>query len=291
MKKVADSDFQRQEAVNDYFRSRSLHWRDIYTSGGVHAEIIQDRHAAVLAWIDSLALAPGSSVLEVGCGAGFMAVALAERKFRVNAIDSSDAMIEQARCNAAQAGLTGQLCMDVGDVYSLAFEDGFFDLVIALGVIPWLERPDLAIRELARVARPGGHVILTTANWAGLVSYLDPWRNPALVPLKQGMKNVFTRVGLTQRSPSMSFHKNQFIDKTLSRAGLVKIRGMTRGFGLSFHHHAIIPEPQGTRLHYLLQRLADRNIPGFRSMGMAYFVLARKTIALDRQPGAYEGSS
>ncbi len=286
MNKVTNSVFQQQEVVNDYFQSRSLHWKDIYTSGGVHSEIIRDRHAAVLAWIDSLALAPGSSVLEVGCGAGFMAVALAQREFRVHAIDSSDAMIKQARCNAAEAGLTDQVSLDIGDVYALAFDDGFFDLVIAIGVIPWLERPDLAIQELSRVARPGGHVILTTANRAGLVSYFDPWRNPALEPLKQGVKKMFERVGLHQRSPSMSFHNSYFVDKSLSRVGLAKLRGMTHGFGLSFHHHAIIPEPLGTRLHHRLQRLADRNLPGFRSIGMAYFVLARKTVTLERHPEA-----
>ncbi len=286
MNKAANSVFQQQEVVNDYFQSRSLHWKDIYTRGGVHAEIIRDRHAAVLAWIDGLALAPGSSVLEVGCGAGFMAVALAQRGFRVYAIDSSDAMIKQACSNAAEAGLTDQLSLDIGDVHSVAFEDGFFDLVIAIGVIPWLEHPELAINELARVARPGGHVILTTANRAGLVSYFDPWRNPALEPLKQGVKNMFKRVGLHQRSPSMSFHDSHFVDKSLLRVGLVKMRGMTRGFGLSFHHHAIIPEPLGTKLHYRLQRLADQNIPGFRSMGMAYFVLARKAVTLERYPEA-----
>ena len=284
MNKAPDTDFQQQKAVNDYFQARSLQWKDIYRNGGVHAEIIRDRHATVLAWIDNLALAPGSAVLEVGCGAGFMAIALAQRGLRVHAIDSSDGMIEQARCNAEEAGITNRLSLDVGDVYSLAFEDGYFDLVIAIGVIPWLERPELAIQELSRVTRLSGHVIFTTANRAGLVSYLDPWRNPALAPLRQGMKNVLKRVGLHQRSPSMSFHNSYFIDKSLARVGLVKMRGMTRGFGLSFHHHAIIPEPLGTRLHYRLQRLADRNIPGFRSMGMAYFVLARKTVTCERHP-------
>jgi ubiquinone/menaquinone biosynthesis C-methylase UbiE len=286
VKKAADSGFHQQEVVNNYFKSRSLHWKDIYTNSGVHAEIIRDRHASVLAWIDSLALEPGSSVLEVGCGAGFMAVALAQREFRVYAIDSSDGMIEQARSNAAEAGFTDRFSLDVGDVYSLAFEDGFFDLVIAIGVIPWLERPELAIQELSRVMRPGGHLIITTANRAGLVSYFDPWRNPALAQLKQGVKYVLKRVGLHEGSPSMSFHNSYFIDKSLAHLGLVKMRGMTRGFGLSFHNHAIIPEPLGTRLHYRLQRLADRNIPGFRSMGMAYFVLASKTVIHERYPEA-----
>src|SRR6266699_1134237 len=87
----------QQEKVNAYFQSRLSFWREIYASGGVFAEIIQDRHATVLAWVESLALPPGSQVLEVGCGAGFMALALAQRGFRVHAIDSVESMIEQAQ--------------------------------------------------------------------------------------------------------------------------------------------------------------------------------------------------
>src|SRR5260370_15845424 len=64
-----------QQQVNAYFQSQSSYWEDIYSSSGVQGEIYRDRQAAVLAWIDSLALVPGSKVLEIGCGAGFMAVA------------------------------------------------------------------------------------------------------------------------------------------------------------------------------------------------------------------------
>ena len=65
-------------------------------------------------------------MLEVGCGAGFMSVALAERGFRVQAIDSVDAMVEQARQHAMESGTAELLSLGVGDVYALAFEDESF---------------------------------------------------------------------------------------------------------------------------------------------------------------------
>ncbi len=280
MKEYAVPHLEEQEKVNAYFQSRSLYWKELYTREGVFSETIRDRQAAVLDWIDSLALAPGSQVLEIGCGAGFLAVALAQRGLRVHAIDSADAMVELARRHAAESGVTDVLSVDAGDVYALAFEDGSFDLVIALGVIPWLERVELAIQEMARVTRPGGHVILTTANRVGLVNLLDPLVNPALSPLKQGVKAMLEWVGLRRRSPGQSpnmiFHSCRFIDEALAHAGFVKTESMTRGFGFSLLRRRVLPIPLGVALHHRLQHLADRNVPGFRSAGMAYFVLAKK---------------
>lgn len=279
MKKVTASYFQKQENVNAYFQSQSLQWKNLYKSSGVDAVIIQDRHTSVLAWIDSLKLAPGSLVLEVGCGAGFMAVALAQHGFRVQAFDSSEAMIEQARRHAKESLANDLLTLKVCDVYSMDFNDEAFDLVIAIGVIPWLERLEPALEEMARVLKPGGNIIVTTANRMGLMSMLDPWRNPVIEPLKRRLKDVLNRSGHRNFSPSMTFHMSRFIDKTLASQQCIKTRSMTRGFGFSFSNHSFLPEPFGTKLHLLLQRLADHNVPVFRSIGMAYFVLARKSVS------------
>ncbi len=280
MKEYAVPHLEEQEKVNAYFQSKSLYWKELYTREGVFSETIRDRQAAVLDWIDSLALAPGSQVLEIGCGAGFLAVALAQRGLRVHAIDSADAMVELARRHATESGVTDVLSVDAGDVYALAFEDGSFDLVIALGVIPWLERAEPAIQEMARVTRPGGYVILTADNRLRLHHILDPWLNPALSPLKQGVKAALVRLGLSRRPPNKinsTLHGRRFIDKTLARFELAKINGMTLGFGpFSLFRRRVLPEPLGIALHHWLQCLADRHVPIFRSTGAQYLVLARK---------------
>ena len=275
MKKVADSPVRDQEIVNAHFQSLSTEWKEIYTRSDVQAETVRDRHVAVLDWIDSLALKPGSKVLEIGCGDGLMAIALAQRGFRVYAIDPVESMIEQAQQNAVESRSTDLLSLAIGDVYTLAFEDESFDLALAIGVIPWLEGADLAIQQMARVTKPGGYIIFTCANRAGLVNLLDPWTNPALVPLKRRFKEMFERFG-RRESPTMIFHSKRFMNSSLASAKLVRVKSMTRGFSFSFRHK-VLPEPFGTALHHLLQRLADRNLPGFRAIGMAYFVLARKS--------------
>ena len=140
MKKIAALPLQEQGKVTAYFQSQSSFWNDIYASKGVYAEIHRDRHSAVLAWIDSLSYPRGTNVLEIGCGAGYMSVALAQKGFRVHAIDPSAAMIELAKQHGEESGVSGQLSLHVGDACSLQFEDNSHDLVIAIGVIPWLDR-------------------------------------------------------------------------------------------------------------------------------------------------------
>jgi ubiquinone/menaquinone biosynthesis C-methylase UbiE len=282
--------------VNAYFQSHSSYWKDIYVGKAVQAEIYRARQAAVLSWIDELALAPGSRVLEIGCGAGFMAVALAERGLCVYAIDSSEAMIEQARQYAAASGIDDQPSFDIGDVYSMTFEDGSFDLVIAIGVLPWLERPELAMREMARVTKPGGNVILTADNRACLIHLLDPRMNPAFSPLRKAVKTALERLGLLHRAPRIvreTLHDRRFIDDALASADLAKTRDMTLGFGpFSFLRYQFVPEPLGTKLHCWLQRLADRKVPILCSSGTQYLVMGTKlTSYLLRQSASTEKSN
>jgi len=283
VRKFVDPYLRKQEKVNIHFQSQSSFWKDIYAGSSLESEIYRDRHAAVLAWIDGLTLAPGSQVLEIGCGAGFMAVALAQRGFRVQAIDAVEAMVELSRRHAVESGTTDFLSVDLGDVYSLAFENGSFDLVIALGVITWLGRPELAIQEMARVTGPGGQVIFTAANSLGLCRLLDPRKNPMYIALKPGVKEILERIGLRHRSPdattqaAVTPHTRRFIDDVLANAQLVKTRSQALGFGpFSFGGRDLFSEAISKALHHRLQRLADRNVPIFRSTGMSFLVLARK---------------
>jgi ubiquinone/menaquinone biosynthesis C-methylase UbiE len=281
MKTPANHSLQEQENVNAYFQTRWSKWKDIYASTCLRGEIYRARQATVLDWIDGLALEPGSRMLEVGCGAGFLSLALAQRGFRLHAIDSVESMLEVARHHAADAQITNLLSLDLGDVNSLAFEDGTFDLVVAIGVIPWLPRPELAMQEIARVTRPGGYVILTTENRASLIGLLDPVHTALLTPLKRGLNSVLRSVGLPYRIPIVTSHFCRDVDKLLASIDLDKVRGKTLGFGpFTLFNWRVVPQAMGKWLHSRLQILADRSVPGFRSLGKHYIVLTRKSIRL-----------
>jgi len=272
--------FEQQEEVNLYFHQEAAFWKEIYTRGDVYSGIHQQRHERVLEWVEQLGLKAGSQVLEIGCGAGFLSLALAERKFDVHAIDSVGAMVEQTRQHAKEAGMTEQISVDVGDITSLAFQNESFDLVLAIGVIPWIEQPDIAIKEMARVLKPGAHVILTADNRARLNIWLDPLRNPLLLPLKRLAKFLLHHSRLRRYSVGdvgSHFHSSRFIDKNLMSSELVKVKSVTLGFGpFTLFNRSILSDASGLKLHHRLQRLAERGIPIFRSTGAQYIALAQK---------------
>jgi len=83
-----------------------------------------------LDFLTRLDIAPGSSMLDVGCGAGQIAIPAARAGVRVTGVDIAANSIEQARARAQAEGL--DVRFDEGDAEALAFEDGSFDLVVSL---------------------------------------------------------------------------------------------------------------------------------------------------------------
>jgi 2-polyprenyl-3-methyl-5-hydroxy-6-metoxy-1,4-benzoquinol methylase len=264
--------------IEDAFDASSSYWRNIYSGSDLHATVYRERHAAALAWIDELRLPAGSPVLEVGCGAGFLTVALASRGYRVESIDSSDAMVESTRARIGETGFDGTAAVRAGDVQSLSARDGSYAAVIALGVVPWLHSPQRALREIARVLRPGGATIVTVDNRARLNFVLDPRYNPLLLyPVKRRLKRVLQRFGRRSLGVLPDVHYPAELDRLVRAVGLEKQRSRTVGFGpFTFLGLRLFSDAGNVRLHHRLQRLADRGVPIVRSAGMNYMVLATK---------------
>ena len=110
--------------------------------------------------LDVCPVGAGDQVLDVGCGLGHEARRLAERvgpQGRVAGIDASPAMIADRR---RAAGLTLPVTFDVGDARQVAFPDCAFDLCRAERVLCYVDRPQDALAEMARLTRPGGSVLV-----------------------------------------------------------------------------------------------------------------------------------
>jgi ubiquinone/menaquinone biosynthesis C-methylase UbiE len=117
----------------------------------------EERHADLEARVRRL-LAPlggNERALDVGCGTGALAYALAPLVGEVVGVDSSEEYVASARAHAP-AGCT----FVVGDAESLDFLYGDFDLVGCLRVLHHVRRPELVVSELARVTQPGGRILL-----------------------------------------------------------------------------------------------------------------------------------
>lgn len=103
----------------------------------------------------------GARVLDCAAGTGEFSLAAAKRAGTVLCTDQSQAMLKQARKKAKKRGLTN-ITFSRRDVTALSDPDGSFDAVIAANVLHLLPQPERAVRELWRVAAPGGRLILPT---------------------------------------------------------------------------------------------------------------------------------
>ena len=235
--------------------------------------IYQQRQSAVLDYVQEADVGSDAAVLEIGCGAGHLTMELADRGLRVDAVDASPAMVETTSARAGEHGALDRVTVKVADVHELPFETGHFDLVIAVGVIPWLHSPTDAVAEMARVLRPQGNLVLTADNGARLVSFTDPRGLLALTPLKRMIVSLRRRRGRV----SSRLHFPSRIDRMLSQSRLQPVARRTVGFGpLSFLGRPILSEQRSVRVNGRLQALADRGVPGLRLTGWHYLVRARK---------------
>ena len=279
MMEIPSRAIHHQERVDSHFGASASYWEEVYEARGVLPLIYQRRQATALSWIARLQLPPASCVLEIGCGAGFLSTALAHAGYSVTAIDPAPAMLTLTRQNAARRGLASRLRVMGGDAHALPFAPECFHVVVALGVIPWLHEESAAVKEMGRVLKPGGYLLLTADNRNSLTRLLDPFLTPSLSPLKRTAKRMLQRLGL-RRSPYQltKHHSPAEIDSMLAASGLVKLRSATVGFGpFTFCGRGAIPESIAIRIDQRLQRFADLPIPLLRMTGFHYVVLATKT--------------
>ena len=120
-----------------------------------------DRYGAQLAaeLIHVAGLQPGQRALDVGCGPGALTCALADAvgAEHVAAIDPSEAFVAACRSRVPGADVR------VGRGERLPFGDASFDIVLAQLVVQLMDDREAGVREMARVARPGG--VLAACVW------------------------------------------------------------------------------------------------------------------------------
>ena len=141
-----------------------------------------DRYAALLSFgqdprwrsflVERVQARPGDTVLDVACGTGAVAIALARRYgCFVVGVDQSREMLAVGRERVARAGETGRIRLEEGRAEDLPYDDASFDAVTFTYLLRYVDDPAATLRELARVVRPGGRV-------ASLEFFVPP-RQPA----------------------------------------------------------------------------------------------------------------
>ena len=132
------------------------------------------------AYLARLALPPDAAVLDLGCGTGVLARALAARAGaggRLVGVDQSPVLLAAARRLAEEEGVGARLDFRRGDAHRLDLPDGGFDAAIAHTLVSHATDPLAVLREAARVVRPGGWVAVFDGDYA---SWTFACADPAL---------------------------------------------------------------------------------------------------------------
>lgn len=161
--------------------------------------------------LDHLSAADSQSILDAGAGSGWVSrlIARAIPGARVTGIDVSPDFVAYATRRAAEEGL-GNLSHRVGDITALPFESDGFDLVWSQFVVFFLARPDRAIAEFARVARPGGCVTVAVTDSA----FQTIW--PARPALSHGIAAL--------REAALHGWRSERLPEMMRAAGLTEVR-------------------------------------------------------------------
>jgi ubiquinone/menaquinone biosynthesis C-methylase UbiE len=209
-----------------------------------------------------------------------MSVELAIDGYTVDAMDSTSSMLHITQKNARLQGVKNRIRLQLADVHALPFEAGTFDLVIAIGVIPWLHSEQSGLEEMQRALKPGGYLLITADNDERLIRTLDPASCPLFAPLRKIAKRMLQRFG--RWSPATGFqakrHDRHEIHGLMDRSGFQELRSCTVGFGpFTFFGRRLFPDSIGTRIHQRLQILASRpRWSPLRWTGSHYLVLGVK---------------
>ena len=117
-----------------------------------------------LAWIESLAPLKGQRVLDVGCGGGILADAMARKGADVLGIDLATKALKVAQLHALEAQTEGVQYKEISAEVLATQQPGSFDVVTCMEMLEHVPDPSSIVKACATLVKPGGHVFFSTIN-------------------------------------------------------------------------------------------------------------------------------
>ena len=136
-----------------------MFWDNIAWVYDIFADGINRKANRKLCKVVAGLISPTDDVLECACGTGLLSGVIAKRCKSLTATDFSAKMLARAR---KKYGQYPHVRFEQADILHLPYPDARFDAVVAANVIHLLDNPHQALRELDRVCKPGGKLIIPT---------------------------------------------------------------------------------------------------------------------------------
>jgi ubiquinone/menaquinone biosynthesis C-methylase UbiE len=269
----------KKRLVEHYDQTSRAYHQDHYLHAGEYSPLRYRQHY-VEQMIASLRLPSGSRVLDVGCGPGELIMSLLKQGYEVRGIDISQGMVDEANRTVRENGFADRGLIALGDIERLDFEDGYFDVVVAAGVIEYQKQDDPALAEMNRVLKPGGHMILNVTNkYAYSTLFETPYRwlkkRGATRSVLASLKRTVATRDLND-APDRRTHAPRAFDRELEEYGFRKV-------AYNFFHFSPLPVPLDSVFAFVSKPLGRRmesltNGP-LEMLGGGYLVMARKEAA------------
>ncbi len=169
--KKATADFF-EKAAGSYYEERYGDRRDINTFG------MLNRLDTVLRLLDDYGVS-GGVCLDMGCGPASVYEPLDERGYKYVGLDIAHSMLVEGRERCVRDGDDEPLLLS-GDVSQTPFADAHFDVVLAMGLMDYLDDESRYYQEIRRIMKPGGIAIITYSNKRSYASFVRACARPIL---------------------------------------------------------------------------------------------------------------
>jgi len=143
--------------------------RGMLTARGLN----RGNHDVVLAAVTATGLEEGQVAADIGFGGGVGLRPLLDRvgpEGHVHGVELSDTMLAMARRRFSKDAARGRLTLHAGDMVDLPLPDDFLDAAISVNTVYFVEDPERAFAEIARVLRPGGRVVIGVGDPAAMAA-------------------------------------------------------------------------------------------------------------------------
>jgi len=124
---------------------------------------LHDLNPVRLAYVERCGPLAGRDVVDVGCGGGLLSEAMARKGARVVGLDMADDLLRVAELHALEAGVSVAYRHEPAERHALDHA-GCYDVVTCMEMLEHVPDPASVVEALARLARPGGHVFVSTLN-------------------------------------------------------------------------------------------------------------------------------
>jgi ubiquinone/menaquinone biosynthesis C-methylase UbiE len=169
----------------------------------------------------------GDAALDVACGPGLLACALARRVSHATGIDLTPAMLEQARRNQREQGIDN-VSWNCGDVTAMPYRDHTFDIATCRFAFHHFPLPLPVLREMRRVCRPGGRVLVVDSApaeaKADAFNAMEQLRDPShtrAMPVEE-LSSLFSEAGLPEpqvERTRLPLDLNELLSRSYPREG------------------------------------------------------------------------